>query len=293
MIELAAGDVRVTLAPAVGGSVARLTWRGIDVLRPAPAGSTDPLEMAAFPLVPWSNRIRDARFEWRGDRVEIGGLPPHALHGFGWRSEWAPRGVAATTARLDHVHHGGDRGWPWTYHASQDFIVQPDALEWVLAVTNRSDTPMPAGLGWHPSFVKPPGTQLTTALDGWWETDGDILPTRRVDRAGENWNQWLFATTGVTDNVFTGFGGEAAVATPAVRTTIVSGAAARWLVIYAPTGSDFACIEPVTHPTDALNMDGRPGVATLAPGETLALGVALRFATPSIGIIQRQAIRAV
>lgn len=278
MIELANGATRLTLRPGIGGGVARLTWRGHDVLRPAALDATDPLDLAAFPLVPYSNRVRGGRFIWDGRRIQLPGAAGHALHGGGWRAAWNASGVTATTARLGWFHPAAD--WPWDFYASQDCIVQPDGIELVLAITNRGPGPMPAGLGWHPYFVKPPGTTLTAPLDGWWETDAAVLPARHVAAPGTDWTGKLHPAV-TTDNVFTGFSGEAVFETPEVRTALVSGEAARWLVIYAPAGADFACIEPVTHPTDALNADGLPGIAVLAVGETLALGIGLGFSAPA------------
>ena len=47
----------------------------------------DPLQFASFPLVPFSNRIADGRFEWDGEQIEIDpnfAPEPHAIHGVGW-----------------------------------------------------------------------------------------------------------------------------------------------------------------------------------------------------------------
>ncbi len=80
-ITLRAGDARLTLAPSVGGAVARYwterdgaTW---DWLRPAaPSALRDghAHRTGAFPLVPFSNRIRGGRFTFAGRAVR---LPPN------------------------------------------------------------------------------------------------------------------------------------------------------------------------------------------------------------------------
>jgi aldose 1-epimerase len=51
------------------------------------------------------------------------------------------------------------------------------------------------------------------------------------------------------------------------------------LVVYAPDGRDYACVEPMTHAIDAHNRGtagDRLGLVELAPGETLAIEVRLR-----------------
>ena len=35
-----------------------------------------------------------------------------------------------------------------------------------MTLTNQSEVPMPAGLGWHPYFAKRPGSHLRFAADG-------------------------------------------------------------------------------------------------------------------------------
>ena len=92
MIALTHGDWRLTLAPDLGASILSLTWRGRDILRPAPGDATDPLSTGNFPLVPYANRIAQGRFAWDGADITLPGTPgfePHALHGIGWHQPWA------------------------------------------------------------------------------------------------------------------------------------------------------------------------------------------------------------
>ena len=42
---------------------------------------------------------------------------------------------------------------------------------------NESDAPMPAGLGWHPYFLRTPHTTLTASVERIWLTDAEMLPT--------------------------------------------------------------------------------------------------------------------
>ena len=57
----------------------------------APGPGWDPLTMASFPLVPFSNRIGGGRFRWDGadHRLPPSRLPDrHSIHGVGWRRAW-------------------------------------------------------------------------------------------------------------------------------------------------------------------------------------------------------------
>jgi aldose 1-epimerase len=100
LIELRFEDRRVLLAPHVGGAIAAfydLISGGNDVLhwlRPASADALaagNPLGMASFPLLPYCNRLRDARFAFDGREVDLsadGNAFDHALHGHAWRRPW-------------------------------------------------------------------------------------------------------------------------------------------------------------------------------------------------------------
>lgn len=286
MITLVAGDTRVTLAPDAGGSIAAFTWRGRDIMRPAtPEAITarDPLGMAAFPLVPYSNRIAHGRFDWNGQRVRLPlnhGDHPHSVHGLGWQVPWAAGAASASSVRLTHVHTAD--AWPWDYVATQDFVAQPDGLDWVVAVTNHGPNPMPAGLGLHPYFPNPAGTRLRARTTGWWRTDVFVMPTDFVEDAADDLTDRLHPADSDTDNVFAGFGGDARIEWPnGPALDIVGGPAAEWLVVYAPVGDTITAIEAVTHPTDAVNQTGTPGIRSLAPGETFALGTSFRVRPPA------------
>src|SRR5689334_14668893 len=101
LVELAAGALRLRLAPRVGGAIAALHEQHgderLDWLRPATAEDLargDPFAMGSFPLLPWCNRIRDSRARFAGRDIAIAATHParpsgkHALHGLGWLRPW-------------------------------------------------------------------------------------------------------------------------------------------------------------------------------------------------------------
>ena len=108
VITLRAGSAEVGIAPAIGGSLTR--YRSIvgkeahDWLRdatPADLSSGAADRLASFPLVPFSNRIRDGRFGFGGHSVRLPlNCPPerHAQHGHGWQAPW--KVVASAADRL-------------------------------------------------------------------------------------------------------------------------------------------------------------------------------------------------
>ena len=43
---------------------------------------------------------------------------------------------------------------------------------------------MPAGLGWHPYFLRTPRTTLTAPVAGIWLTDAEMMPTELAQPTG-------------------------------------------------------------------------------------------------------------
>lgn len=271
------GDYEADLVPQIGGGLAAFRWQGRDVMRAAThsaVAALDPLGLAMFPMVPWSNRVAHGRFSFGEHRVALPrnmGGHPHAIHGHGWQQPWTVAKTSSASALLvyDHVPDA----WPWAYRAELGYALTDTGLETRLTVENQSDAPMPAGLGLHPYFVRTPQMQLHAQLDGWWETDADIMPTvHSAVTARTGWSSRLHGDR-TTDTAFTGWDGTAYLAWPETGLSLMMTAsqAARWLVIYAPVDESIACVEPVTHPTDAFNQPGSPGIRILHPGERAAL----------------------
>lgn len=284
LLKLSRGDTRLTLAPDAGGGIAAFRWRGADVMRPASDAALarrDPLGLASFPLVPWSNRIAHGRFGFDGRTIALPlnfGEHPHAIHGHGWQAPWRVEAQDEGSATLSFDHDAG--AWPWRYRAEQAFTLADDGFDVRLTVENRSDRRMPAGLGHHPYYPRTPGMRLLAHLDGWWETDRFIMPTAHVAEAREDWSDKLHAPT-TTDNVFSGWDGTARIEWPerGMALTVTASAPAKWLVVYSPPDQPIACIEGVTHPTDALNDPAHPGLAILEPGERFGLDTRFRVST--------------
>ena len=254
VITLSADRARVGIAPGIGGSITHYHWvdgsRRHDWLRPAtPAdlASRSAGRLASFPLIPFSNRIRDGRFTFGGRAVE---LPlnqwpqPHAEHGHGWQAAWSVVERADDRLALEYDHPAG--AWPFPYRARQDFLLTGDELRLTLAIENRGSETMPAGLGFHPYFPRTPGCRLSAQVDAMWATDAEVMPT---------------ALTGA-------------------RLLLDAGPPLGFLVVYSPAGEDFFCVEPVSHCTDAFNLaaQGRDdtGMLTLHPGASLSATMRFR-----------------
>ena len=289
-VVLRLGAMECVVCPRIGGSIARLTLWSEDgplhLLRPTPGAALDgasAADMGCFPLVPFSNRIAGGRFRFEGTAVE---LPlnhpacPHTLHGHGWETPWTVEAQDDSSLRLSY-RHAAD-AWPWSYRAVQSITVRPDGLEVRLELVNESGRAMPAGFGLHPYVPKPPDTRLTAAVGSVWLGDTTLLPRERAPVPPS----WGFPAgramdTVVVDNGFTGWDGRAAIDWPqhGRRLVIEADSVFGHLVVYAPEGEDYLCVEPVTHMTDAVNHVDEPdaGLRTLPPGGCLSGTVRLRL----------------
>jgi aldose 1-epimerase len=269
VIRLTCGDWSAVIA-LQGGAVAALRKAGQDVLRPTPGGATDPLDFACFPLVLYANRIANGRFSFDSRDVSLPVLPrfaPHALHGEGWLAVWTV--LEQTDARLTLSFGGSD--WPWRYEAVQTLTLSDGGMRIDLALTNRDTTPMPAGLGLHPCFLRRPDSRLDAPTTGVW-TGSDIVPDRlALSSKVFDWTDRPVADAPFVDHCFEGWNGEARLSD--ADGAIVLRASADRLHVYVPAGENDLCIEPVTHRPDVFNQapPGEQGFVVLAPGETLSL----------------------
>ena len=291
VITLCADRARVGIAPGLGGSITHYHWvdgpRRHDWLRPATdadlaAGSAD--RLACFPLVPFSNRIRDGRFTFGGHAVQ---LPlnqwpqPHAEHGHGWQAPWSVIERADDRLALKYDHPAD--AWPFPYRARQDFVLTADELRVTLSVENRGRATMPAGLGFHPYFPGTARCRLSAQVDAMWATDAEVMPTALTGADPR------LATSGglpvaetVLDNAFTGWQRQARIFWPerGARLVLDASPPLGFVVVYSPAGEDFFCVEPVSHCTDAFNLtaQGRAdtGMLTLDPGAGVAATVRFR-----------------
>lgn len=275
MIELVHGDWRLDVAPHLGGSIARLRWRGLDVLRPMPANSHDVLQSSCFPLVPYANRIADGRFTFGKHEVELEVLPqfsPHALHGDGWLKPWEM--LDRRDGSISLVYRHAADAWPWSYEATQTFTALDDRLRIDLSLTNAGEEPMPAGLGLHPYFPIAHDTRLSLAAGAVWALGEGQIPT--ILESSETVFDWADGPRVVdapfVDHCYAGWDGEAKLTGGPLRTSMKASANAKWAHVYAP-GEAFCCVEPVTHRPDAVHapVNEESGLVILAPGESLSM----------------------
>lgn len=297
MEPLRHGDLEAHLLPGCGGAFMSLRWKGHDLLRPLPSDCHDlpegPRRSGGYVLAPYSNRIADACFAWRGDTIQLQrnfGNHPHSLHGFAWQRAWEWQRHDESGGDTPHdgdsatlvLQHSPDADWPWHCNVTQQVSLGPNGLSLMLHLDNLDTRPMPAGLGWHPYFQRTPNVQLKFEAASIWLNDDRQLPSHQVAPPEE----WRFhqlrplAWPGL-DNCFAGWSQQAEIYWPEyrLRLTLVASDALRHLVVFTPENQNFFALEPVSHANAALN-SGTPhqhGMQTLAPGERFSCHVQLNL----------------
>ena len=279
--EMVAGPLRVTVAPHAGGSLASFHAGDHALMREAPDfGSTDPLTMACYPLLPFVGRVAYGHFRFEDRDITLPPHPisaPHALHGIGWQRKWdvmtaSPREV---TIKLEH---DGTEGWPWAFEARQTFALDEKGLNHHLTITNRAGTNMPAGLGVHPFFPNRQGAKMTGELPMIWESSAIGLPTSCLEvQPIRNFTNGRRIAPMTLDNCFSGGRGPIDIGWDNTHLGIrIHGREAGHTVVYTPQAYDFFCVEPVTIVPNAFNRQESAdvtGLRVLKPGEATSLNV--------------------
>ena len=246
-------------------------------MRGCHSGSTNVLEAACFPLVPFVNRIRGSRFTFRGREVAMRpnmAGDPSVLHGQGWLNPWHVLFARETEAELVFEHQAGE--WPWTYEARQQFALDDGGMTITLSCFNTSTEPMPCGLGQHPYFPCGEMTMLDTEVTHAWEIDAQVLPTAKVPATGRFDLRNRKACGQGLDHGFGGWGGEARMTDPNWPAELVmTSADAHFFQLYSPKEGGLFVAEPVTHANAALNAPEAEwpelGLRVLDPGEEMSL----------------------
>lgn len=281
LVMLCCGAIEVVLAPSVGGAIARFDWcsdgRRVAVLRGSQGVPAKSLDAGCFPLVPFSNRIRGGRFDFRGREVVLRpnmNGDPSPLHGQGWVSAWHIATANETDADLVFQHGAGE--WPWAYEARQRFRLDDHGLSIVLSCRNLSDEPMPCGLGLHPYFHCSPQTRIDTGVTHAWTIDDNVLPVDKVPAEGRYDLRDRTVCGQDLDNGFDGWNGSATITDPDLPFAIeLSSPDARFFQLYSPQSGGLFVAEPVTHANSALNEPEERwpelGIQVLARGEQRAV----------------------
>ncbi|WP_339096698.1 aldose 1-epimerase [Deinococcus sp. VB142] len=286
--SLRSAALSLDILPELGASILNLrAASGRSVLRPVELPSVETSsQCASFTLLPFSNRIRDARFSFGGEDVRLRVTTKDGLtqHGDVRNRAWQVGRVSDSLLRctFDSRDHA-DFNWPWAITAAVDYVLHGPHLDISVTLTNADTRPMPAGMGLHPYFqrlqdgVDPRlgfGAPLT------YDTDERMLPlgAARPVTPDEDFSTPTAIGGRTIDRTFAAWDGVARLDWGVRALTITADNVFSHLVVFtAPDGS--LALEPVSHATDAFNLAARGVSGTdmrvLEPGQALAGAVRL------------------
>jgi aldose 1-epimerase len=280
---------RLTLHPRLGASPTCLeaniegAWHSI--MRPTPtellAGdSSSPF--SSYTLAPWSNRIPGGRFHFAG-------------HDFGLRINLAKEGVTIHGDVKDRpwkvVNRGSslecsfdsrdfdDVNFPFPFVVRVEHILEDQKYITKMHLENVGDTPMPAGMGIHPYFVREllgaSAPQLQFQASGVYLTDKTNVPVKAAEAIPPklDFSESTAITDQVIDHVYGGWDGQVTLAWVSHRMIMRASSVFSHFVLFTGAPDRTIALEPVTHSTNAFNLavSGTAGIGhqVLEPGQVL------------------------
>jgi aldose 1-epimerase len=280
------------ILPDIGASILNLSAAsGRPVLRRVhPEAVQTSSQCASFTLLPYSNRIRDARFTFEGRSIQ---LTPNASglaqHGDVRNRPWQVERVSdAHLACTFDSRDFADVNWPWAFTARTEYLLHGPHLDISVTLTNQDAAPMPAGMGLHPYFARwdtDTDPALSFQAGGVYLTGDSSIPTEGARPIPPELDFSVARPVGEAkfDHVYSSWDGVARLAwagkAGAERAlTLTADSVWSHLVLFtAPDGS--LALEPVTHATDAFNLAARgvhgTDMRVLLPGQNMVSGQSL------------------
>lgn len=252
----------------------------------------DARNTACYPLIPFSNRIGNAGFDYDGRTYEFAAnMPPepHHIHGWAWQNYATIKERSDNNIVIEHIQNSED--YPYRFNAEQDWTIRSDrtlgtsSVTVNLAVQNTGNRQMPFGLGLHPFFTKTPQVEIKASCKKILLAGDDALPNSHSDIPPEMDLSTLRKVRDLTlDHCYTGWDHECTVIWPeyGIEMLIESEQIFSNLVVFVPEGEDFFCAEPVTNITDAHNNPLKiepTGLTDLAPAQVLSGSIRFQFKT--------------
>jgi aldose 1-epimerase len=288
--------VGVSIAPSIGNRAYEMLVRGRNILY-CPFDDLRQLQadrhLNGIPfLAPWANRMPGG-FHANGKkyvfnpgldsiRLDQNGTPIHGLLTASPHWEVVDAGAddvsAWVTSRLEFWKHPAlMANWPFAHVYEMTYRVAHGELEVSVTVTNAAAEPMPVAIGFHPYFQLPGvpvdemfahiAARLHVEIDNGLVATGQTTPVEFPDRVSLKEHRF---DDGFTD-LARGPDGCAIlyVEGGGMKIEVVFGPKYRVAVVYAPSGHDFICFEPMSAITNGINLahEGKYGdLQTIPPG---------------------------
>ncbi len=272
----------VLIAPSFGNNSYEMTVRGKRVFWSPVKTLGERMARSTFAgnpfLAPWANRLDQDAFFANGRKYVLNpdlgnfrrdgnGKPIHGL--LAYAKEWqvaalrADNSGAEVTSRLEFSRWPAYAAqFPFAHTIEMTYRLRETTLEVETVIENHATEPMPVAVGYHPYF------QVNDAPRDEWSVhvaardqvvlSNLLIPTGEVKPA--QLAEWNPLAGRQFDDVFTtltrGADGRATfkLRGKTEEVHVVYGPKYTVAVVYAPPGRGFVCFEPMSAPTNALNL---------------------------------------
>jgi aldose 1-epimerase len=289
-VTLTSGELQATFIPEMNLLGASLRLSGEEFLAlPGGVGAYRRIRTTGLPLLaPWANRLSGRGYRAGRVRVDLDGLDlytdPNGLpiHGtMSAQDTWDVSSVA-TGGRVARLRAGFEyagaellAAFPFPHRLETAIDVDGRLLSVTTTIRPSGDRAVPVSFGYHPYFRLPGGRRSAWRLllprRRHVELDERGIPTGRSTQApaeaepiGARTFDDLFELTGER-RLGIQHGGR--------RLSVLFGGGYPYAQVYAPPGAGFACLEPMTAPTNALVAGNYPIVR---PGQSFTARFSIR-----------------
>jgi aldose 1-epimerase len=292
---------KLTVSPEFGASPYALEHQingeWVPIMRPSHDGALElgkSTDFSSYTLAPYSNRIRNGLFEFRGRQHQLRPNWPdgQTIHGDVYGEAWNVLQPDSSTLNCEiDSSEISNLNFPFPYRVRCQYKLEGANFVTSLELKNTGSEIMPAGFGIHPYFQRRiPGSNADCELEfdatGWYQASdpkdpipdsaaGPIPSDKKLSQARAIDGQFI-------DGVYNGFAGSATLAWPGSGWQMKLEADpifSHFVVFTAPDGT--LALEPVSNATDGFNLHARGipnvGVRELEPGETMTGSITLRL----------------
>lgn len=146
-----------------GGGIQELVLENERIIKPSTDGYRTHGGMAI--LAPFANRIRSGIYSFMGREFVLPvNSEGNAIHGFAKDATFSPAEVEDSSCRVKTDLTGP--GYPWTIRLEVSYTVTKDVFKCSVVAKNRSNSPAPFQIGFHPYFTFSDYWSLSSHLPG-------------------------------------------------------------------------------------------------------------------------------
>lgn len=259
-VRIHAGEYEAIISPSAGARLLKLTYnnnnRQIDCVVPfnqiASIDAHQWPKAGAFVMLPFTNRLDPAEFEWQGRLIDLenGSNSGQGLHGFGHRRDWTITDTSDSQVALEYNHTTSSAEWPWTFHAKLVYSVSALGLSVALSVRNTDITSMPVSLGWHP-FIPlqtsdaPVNSMLRFSASRMHDIGLDGLGIAHLSEVAATQHVFTMNAKTASTMAFENFSGDVEIFIEKNLCLKLMSQHAPHLLVHRPNKLPFVCVEPV------------------------------------------------